>query len=226
MDTTYNFNDSLKRIDAILQTATDLNISQTIPDRETYGLSGTKVCYGTVASVRLQFNENKIDESLKLNIIESFFSESCQIFRYNSSCRDIIMSGFEMTVIYNTHLKTEIDSVVNDLACIRSLVSVIEKKTNISNGILDLRLSAYYGIINMSVMELSNFSKHILWYGNSIDISRKMLDDSDNNHIQINKSIWNNLNEFNQKLFNLKDGSSEIYEGNISNIIMNNWLIS
>ena len=53
-----------------------------------------------------------------------------------------------------------------------------------------------------------------------------MLDNVDNSSILINKIIWNNLSESTQKLFTPKNELSGNYEGNISNVIMNNWLDS
>ena len=130
MASKYNYLEGLERIDLRLQANVDSNRIPTIPRFEECGSSGTMLCYGTVASIRLLLmeDENIVDESQKLKIIESFFSESCQIIRSNSSCRDIIVSNLTITAIYNTALKAEIDDVISDLARIRSLISIIEKK--------------------------------------------------------------------------------------------------
>ena len=186
------------------------------------------LCYGTVVSIQLRpiADEYKVDESQNYKIIESFFSEACQIIRSNSSCRDIIVSNLTITAIYNTALKSEIDEVINDLARIRSLISIIEKKSNMPRGLLDIRISACYSSLSMTVVESSEISKRFLWNGDAITTSHQMLDDADNSSILISKIVWNNLSESNQKLFSPQNVFSDNYEGNIVNVAMNNWLDS
>ena len=228
MASNYNYLEGLKRIDLRLQTNVDSNRIQIIPRFEECGSRGTMLCYGTVASIRLLpiKDENNIDESQKLKIIESFFSEVCQVIRSNTSCRDIIVSRLTITAIYSTSLKSEIDDVISDLACIRSLIPIIEKKSNIARGLLDFRVSACYSSLSMTVVETSEISKRFLWDGDAIKTSHKMLDDADNNSIMINKLVWNNLSESNQKYFTPQNQLSDIYVGSIVNVLMNNWLDS
>ena len=52
-----------------------------------------------------------------------------------------------------------------------------------------------------------------------------MLDDADNNSIMINNLVWNNLSESNQKRFTPQKQLSDMYVGNIVNVLMNNWLL-
>lgn len=224
----YNYLEGLERIDLRLQTNLDSNRIPTIPGFDECGSRGTILCYGTVVSIQLRpvEDEYKIDESQKLKIIESFFSEACQIIRSNSSCRDIIVSNLTITAIYNTALKSEIDDVINDLARIRSLISIIEKKSNITRGLIDIRISACYSSLSMTVIESSEISKHFLWSGDAIKTSHKMLDDIDNSSILISKLVWDNLSESNQKCFIPHNQLSGMYVGNIVNVVMNNWLDS
>lgn len=228
MASKYNYLEGLERIDLRLQANVDSNRIPTIPRFEECGSRGTMLCYGTVASIRLLSieDENKVDESQKLKIIESFFSEACQIIRSNSSCRDIIVSNLTITAIYNTALKAEIDDVISDLARIRTLIPIIEKKSNITRGLLDIRISACYSSLSMTVVESSEISKRFLWNGDAITTSHQMLDDADNSSILISKFVWINLSESNQKLFAPRNLLSDSYVGNIVNVAMNNWLDS
>ena len=219
----YNYLEGLERIDLRLQSNVDSNRIPTIPHFEECGSMGTILCYGTVVSIQLRPVE---DESQNYKIIESFFSEACHIIRSNSSYRDIVVSNLTITAIYNTALKTEIDDVISDLARIRSLISIIEKKFNIPRGLLNVKMSACYGSLNMTVVELSEISKNFLWDGDAITTSHKMLDDSDNSPILISKLVWDNLSESNQKCFIPHNQISGMYVGNIVNAVMNNWLDS
>ena len=228
MASNYNYLDGLKRIDLRLEANADSNRIPTIPRFEECGSKGTILCYGTVASIRLLpiEDENIVDESQKLKIIESFFSEVCQVIRSNASCRDIILSGLTITAIYSTALKSEIDDVIGDLACIRSLIPIIEKKANVARGSFDIRISACYGSLSMTVVESNEISKRFLWNGDAIKTSHKMLDDADNSSILISKLVWDNLSESNQKNFTPQNRLSGMYVGNIVNVLMNNWLDS
>ena len=228
MASNYNYLDGLKRIDLRLEANVDSNRIPIIPRFEECGSKGTILCYGTVASIRLlpMEDENTVDESQKLKIIESFFSEACQVIRSNASCRDIIVSDLTITAIYSTALKSEIDDVIGDLACIRSLIPIIEKKSNMPRGLLDIRISACYSSLSMTVVESSEISKRFLWNGDAITTSHQMLDDADNSSILISKIVWNNLSESNQKRFTPQKQSDDMYVGNIVNVLMNNWLLS
>lgn len=219
----YNYLEGLERIDLRLQSNIDSNRIPTIPHFEECGSMGTILCYGTVVSIQLRPIE---DESQNYKIIESFFSETCQIIRSNSSCRDIIVSNLTITAIYNTALKSEMDDVISDLARIRSLISIIEKKSNMPRGLLDIRISACYSSLSMTVVESSEMSKHFLWDGDAIKTSHKMLDDADNGSILISKLVWDNLSESIQKKFTPQNRLSGMYVGNIVNVLMNNWLDS
>ena len=126
----------------------------------------------------------------------------------------------------NQPTPSEIDDVISDLARIRSLISIIEKKSNITRGLLDIRISACYSSLSMTVVESSEMSKHFLWDGDAIKTSHKMLDDADNSSILISKLVWDNLSESNQKNFTPQNRLSGMYVGNIVNVLMNNWLDS
>ena len=93
-------------------------------------------------------------------------------------------------------------------------------------GLLDIRISACYSSLSMTVVESSEISKSFLWNGDAITTSHQMLDDADNSSILISKIVWNNLSESNQKLFSPQNVLSDNYEGNIVNVAMNNWLDS
>ena len=106
------------------------------------------------------------------------------------------------------------------------MIPIIEKKSNITRGSFDIRISACYSSLSMTVVESSEISKRFLWNGDAIKTSQKMLDDADNNSIMINNLVWNNLSESNQKHFTPQKQLSDMYAGNIVNVLMNNWLDS
>ena len=106
------------------------------------------------------------------------------------------------------------------------MYSFIDSNNRITRGSFDIRISACYSSLSMTVVESSEISKHFLWNGDAIKTSHKMLDDADNNSIMINNLVWNNLSESNQKHFTTRKQLSDIYAGNIVNVLMNNWLDS
>ena len=103
---------------------------------------------------------------------------------------------------------------------------VIEKKIGIKRNTLKVKIAASYGKLSMSVVENRASYKQYLWRGDALTQALKMSNDAEFEFILINKVIWNNLTENNQKLFHLVSIFDETYEGKIVNIAMNNWLVT
>lgn len=225
MPTTYNFIKSLERLDLRISYQENDGYLSAIPSRDECETQRTVLAYGTAISIRYRIadvGENKSVSSMKA--LESFVSESYEIFRANSSCRDIIVLDSQIIAIYSTSLKTEINEMVDDLARIRTLAWVVEKKAGLMRGTILVNLAAYYDTLAMSVIDPNSNSKHFFWRGNAISKVQNLSDNTDYGSVFISKVIWNNLTDENQKLFKLSNNLYEVYFGNIVNRAMKNWL--
>lgn len=228
MPTKYNFIESLGKIDLFINATIDDNVSPVIPIINEIGNMVMQKLYGTVLSIRYNLTDTVLHyETDKKNIAYSaFVSEVCSICRSNSSCRDIIILDDEIRCIYNTSLKSEVNAVIDDLARIHSLASIVEKKIGFPYKSLLVKLSACYGRLDMSVIEQPSMHLQFRWSGFAWKKAILLSEKAKDNYTLVNRVIWNNLTDDNQKLFKLLDASEEIYEGNIINLAMNNWVIS
>lgn len=229
MPTKYNFLESLEKIEQYVDKRVDKNVSPTIPRPAEIVDQAIGRVYGTVLSVRYDWSETakNLDVETKLTACSAFVSEVCAICKANFSCRDIVVGDDLILSVYNTSLKTEVNEVIDDLARIRSLAAIVEKKAGLPYGTLQVRLSACYGQLNMSVVEYSSVYRRYRWGGRTWKQAISLSGQAKANRILINRVVWNNLTEGNQKLFRLLDvDKEEIYEGSIVNVAMNNWLLS
>ena len=228
MASTYNFLKSLERLDLRLNAQMDIKYLPVIPSYNECGTQGSLFVYGTVVAVRFCLSEENlnISETKAVKTLECFVSEVCEIFRSNQSCRDVIVSDSMITTVYNTSMKTEINGLLDDMAMVRSIAAVISKKAELGNKQITVKLAACYDKLSMSVVEARNAYKQYLWRGDAINKAYKLSDKARDGSILLNKVVWNNLTDANQKLFELNSIFEEVYEGRIVNIAMNNWLDS
>lgn len=226
MASTYNFLKSLENIDSRIKDEMNSNSLPAIPLFGECGDVGTHFVYGTVVSVRFGIRENvsNLTDIAATKLLECFVAESCEILRSNQSCRDVIVMDSMITAVYSTSLKTEINELLDDMARIRSMASVVCKKAGFANNQITVRLAACYDCLTMSIVESRPTYKQYLWRGTAISKALDLSEKVDEGCILISKVVWNNLTDANQKLFKLNSFFEEVYEGSIVNIAMNNWL--
>ena len=128
----YNFKESFKRIDDILnESDKSFEKLKSIPARNnlTYK-NGFYVDCSTISvtlrdSIKLP---TRFSLPLLTKIYRSFISETVAILNSNRQCVDIRINGDCVSGVYNTPHKTDIDSVFSDAAKITSLVKILSCK--------------------------------------------------------------------------------------------------
>lgn len=231
MATSYNFLESLSRIEECRNNSIMDDVLTSIPDfNETHERNIMKA-WGSVVYIKHidVYNLKRYsdaDDYYLLQAILAFASEVCRIFRSNASCRDIIVADDRIIAVYNTSFKEEMNELINDLARIRTLSYVVEKKFKLSYKSLSVKIAACYGRLDMSVVENRSSYKQYVWTGEAKKKAEELIEKGEEDKIFINRLVWKNLTEENQKLFKLIGVLDEDYEGKIVNIAMNNWLNS
>lgn len=177
--------------------------------------------YNTIAESNAAYNAALEAMEWVLNKVYKWLEEHA-----NESCIDVIVNESMITAVYNTPLKIDMNDLLDDLAMIKSIALVISKKAELENERIIVKIGACYDKLSMSIVESENAHKQYLWRGNVIDKAYKLSENAQDGSILINKLIWNNITDANQKLFELNSKFEEVYEGRIGNIVMNNWLIS
>lgn len=228
MPTLYKFPKALERLESRINIYTDEKYLPQIPSFEECGFQGSYLVYGTVVSIQFDYSSDNVGETTikEIKALECFTSAICEVFRSNSSCRDVIVTNKSVLAVYSTPFKSEINEVIDDLARVLSLASVVEKKLGLRRKTIKVQEAACYDKLSMSVLESRNYCKQFLWRGKAISDAIKMSQDANYYSIWINKKIWNNLTDNYQKMFKFISLLDESYEGKIVNVAMNNWLDS
>jgi len=129
----FNFSDSLSRIDERLNTDANGQPSLTIPrfDEISYHFAGKVL--GAVLSIKYSIQDKELSDlsSTEEASLTCFVAEVCEILRANASCRDIIVGDERIQSVFSTSLKKELDELIDDIARVRSIAMVVEKKAGL-----------------------------------------------------------------------------------------------
>jgi len=228
MATTYNFTDSLERIDAMLASEIPEKPGRAIPSMEAINASAVYMPQATVIHVNFEIMPNiwhPVDVKYNLPVIQCFVSEAISIGGNSSCCKDIMVTDKCLCLVYDTSLKTELNEALDDAARVRTLALVVSKKAK-QRGMPAIKASIGmdYGAVNMLPINLHDdrFSR-FMWMGETIDRASRNADTADDD-IVISDIVWKNLTENNRKLFEMEGLSFSTYRGKIVNIAMNNWV--
>lgn len=180
--------------------------------------------YGTALSIRFNIKERLIEpekeESIIIKWYNLFVSETYEIVKSNMSFRDFMVLQNEVIVIYNTSLKHEMDKLIEDMGRINTLIKIINKKLNIDNERTNISLAACYDKMLMYKITDNKY----YWKGDNIEKASSLSLNNDKKNMIVNRPIWTNLFEDNQKMFERMDSKHELYCGSIINIALNNML--
>lgn len=229
MATLYNFIESLSRIDDILSSIIPEKAEGAIPNAENIKPTEVYLPQATVIHVRYEIVSdmwNPVDKKYELPVIHSFISEVISIGSACTCCKDIIVTGDYLLLIYDTSLKTELNEALDDAARFRTIAMVVSKKAK-QRGypMIKASIGMDYGAVSMFPVNQrdSRFPRY-LWKGEAIEQAKKNSEKADDD-IVISDIVWKNLTENNRKLFEGDTRSFSTYRGKIVNIAMNNWIL-
>lgn len=164
-------------------------------------------------------------EEKSLQVMQAFLSEASNIAMMHENCKDIICMNDRMTLIYSTAYKEELNVALDDAARIRSLAMIVSK-IGIQNGLnpITVNIGMDFGVVEMYKMKgNSKGAPRYAWRGPAIRNAIKNAMDA-KDELVISRTVWNNLTENSQKLFERQSVLTENYRGRVINIMMNNWL--
>lgn len=148
------------------------------------------------------------------------------VFSENTRCKDIQTLGCRVVGIFDTPYKQDVDSALESVGKINSLFNLVNKlrgqrnEHNINKGI-----GMAYGQLHLTACPLVD-EIVINWSGEPLETSLKYAEDamSVSTRVYVAYSIYNNLKEEYQKLFN--EGSEGKYVSNPINIAFDHWIES
>lgn len=229
----YNFNNSLKRIDEILDSSdNDYEEKGTsIPSKN--NLTFTNGYYVDVSAIFVDIRDSSSLSSIHrrptlAKIYRAFISEVVAIMNGNKNCHEINIVGDCVSGIFETKRKSDINNLIS-LACrIYSLIEIINcklSKKNIQNIKVGIGIDYGRALMIKAGYKGSEINE-IVWMGDVVNNSSKLCNSANrynSKQILISSTIYDNLNEHNMGLFDLNK-SLGCYETNAYNIEMNNWL--
>ncbi len=229
MATTYNFAESLNRIDAVLSAKIPDKAAGGIPVVETIDSSAVYMPQATVVHVNFEIEQDMwqpVDEKYSLPVIQSFIAEAMNIGGACECCKDIMIAEKYLRLVYDTPLKKDLNEALDDAARIKTLALVVSKKAKQKRmPLIKASVGMDYGAVTLLPVNLhdNRFSKFI-WMGESVKRAEELAGKADDD-IVISTIVWKNLTENNRKLFEAEYLLSTFYRGKIVNIAMNNWVI-
>ena len=229
----FNLESSLKRIDAILNADNkQFEEADSIPDRDK--LTYTNGFYVNCAALFVDIRESSTmtDEHKRpvlAKIYRSFISEIVALFNGNSITKEVNIHGDCVWCVCDTPYKSDIDELFSMAARACSMVDILnyklEKKeyTTYSVGV-----GIDYGRALMIKAGCDGSGiNDVIWMGDVVNQACHLCNEANSGYFDkrvfLSNVVYNNLNEDNQKLCS-KDVGRDIYQANIVNITMNNWL--
>ena len=229
MATTYNFTESLSRIDAFLSSRVPEKAEGAIPALMAINPSAVYMPQATVIHVNYEIVQDMwqpVDEKYSLPVIQSFVSEAMNIGGACDCCKDIVIAENNLRFVYDTPMKKDLNEALDDAARIKTLAMVVSKKAKQKKcPTIKASVGMDYGVVSMlPVNLLDNRFARFIWKGETVKNAEELANKADD-EIVISPIVWKNLTENNRKLFEAEPIFSTCYRGKIVNIAMNNWVI-
>ncbi len=229
----FNLESSLKRIDAILNADNkQFEEANSIPSREK--LTYTNGFYVDCAALFVDIRESSTmtDEHKRpvlAKVYRSFISEIVALFNENNITKEVNIHGDCVWCVCDTPYKSDIDELFSMAARACSIVDILNyklKKKGYTTYSVGVGIDYGRALMIKAGCEGSGIND-VIWMGDVVNQACHLCNDANSGYFDkrvfLSNVIYNNLNEDNQKLCS-KDVGRDIYQANIVNITMNDWL--
>lgn len=229
----FNLESSLKRIDAILNADNNqFEEANSIPNRDK--LTYTNGFYVNCAALFVDIRESSTmtDEHKRpvlAKVYRSFISEIVALFNENNITKEVNIHGDCVWCVCDTPYKSDIDELFSMAARACSMVDILNyklKKKGYTTYSVGVGIDYGRALMIKAGCEGSGIND-VIWMGDVVNQACHLCNDANSGYFDkrvfLSNVIYNNLNEDNQKLCS-KDVGRDIYQANIVNITMNNWL--
>lgn len=229
----FNLESSLKRIDAILNADNkQFEEANSIPSRDK--LTYTNGFYVNCAALFVDIRESSTmtDEHKRpvlAKVYRSFISEIVALFNENNITKEVNIHGDCVWCVCDTPYKSDIDELFSMAARACSMVDILNyklKKKGYTTYSVGVGIDYGRALMIKAGCEGSGIND-VIWMGDVVNQACHLGNDANSGYFDkrvfLSNVVYNNLNEDNQKLCS-KDVGRDIYQANIVNITMNNWL--
>lgn len=229
----YDLDSSISRIDEILDASNDAFVeSDSIVDREKLTYTNGFYVHCTALFVDIRDSSNMTDAHKRpvlAKIYRSFVSEMVALMNGHDTCREVNINGDCVWCVCETNYKKDIDGVFSLAAKACSLVDILNyklKKKGYQRYEVGVGLDYGRALMIKAGYKGSNI-QDILWMGDVVNQACHLSNEANSGYFDkrvfLSNFIFDNLNDDNKKLCT-KDGGRDIYQADIVNIGMNDWL--
>ena len=230
-NTVYKFEDSLLRIDEILNSdSSSYEELKSIPSRDK--LTYTNGFYVNCTAIFVDICDSSEltsfhERPVLAKIYRSFISEMVALFNGFEQCREISINGDCVWCIFDSPKKTDIDSAFYAAASANALINVLNYKLKKKGyQTYDATIGMDYG---RALMQKAGYKgsqiNDVIWMGDVVNSACHLCNENRGffgKRIFLSKIIYNNLSDNYKSLCNLF--SNGIYHSNAINVEINNWL--
>ena len=231
-NTTYNLQNSLDRIDEILNSPNICETKDSIPSRG--DLTFTNGFYVNCAAIFVDICgsselTNVHTRPVLAKIYRSFISELVALFNGEETCREISINGDCVWGVFEINISTQANIIVDIAAKASSLIDILNHKLQQKGyQTIQVGIGADYGRALMAKAGYKSSSiNDVIWMGDVVNSACHLCSfgskTSNDNRVMISESIYNNCSDKYKGYFN-KNYNRNCYHGNIHNIAMNTWL--
>ena len=229
----YEFKTALDRIDEIIN-ANNSNFEDkdSIPSHDKLTFSNGFYVYCTALFVDIRDSSTMTNEHRRpvlAKIYRSFISEMVALMNSNGKTKEICINGDCVWCVCDIPFKSDIDDVFSLAARICSMVDILNYKLKKKEySTYEVGVGIDYGRALMIKAGHKNSEiNDIVWMGDVVNNACHLCNEANislfDKRVFLSNVIYDNLNETNQKLCS-KDDVRDIYQANIVNIEMNEWL--
>ena len=229
----YDFNSSLSRIDEILDASNDsFEESDSIVDREKLTYKNGFYVYCTALFVDIRDSSNMTDahkRPILAKIYRSFISEMVALMNGHDTCREVNINGDCVWCVCETKYKADIDGVFSLAAKACSLVDILNYKLKKKNyQTYQVGVGIDYGrALMIKAGNDGSGINDVVWMGDVVNQACHLCNEANSGffdkRVFLSNIIYDNLNDNNKALCS-KDGGRDIYQADVVNINMREWL--
>ena len=229
----FNLDSSLRRIDDILDAdGKSFEELDYIPCRSR--LTYTNGFYVDCAALFVDIRDSSAmtDEHKRpvlAKIYRSFISEMVALFNDNSIVNEVNIHGDCVWCVCDTQHQSDIDELFSLAARACSLVDILNYKLN-KKGYTTYSVGVgldYGRALMIKAGHDGSGINDVVWMGDVVNQACHLCNEANSGYFDkrvfLSNVIYENLNEANKKLCT-KDAGRDIYQANVVNVEMNNWL--
>lgn len=229
----YDLDTSLARIDDILDASNDsFEESDSIVDRSKLTYTNGFYVYATALFVDIRDSSNMTDAHKRpvlAKIYRSFISEMVALMNGHSACKEVNINGDCVWCVCETNYKADIDGVFSLAAKACSLVDILNfKLSKRGYQTYEVGVGIDYGrALMIKAGNKGSGLNDVVWMGDVVNQACHLSNEANSGYFDkrvfLSNVIYDNLNDKNKNLCS-KDGGRNIYQADVINIGMSDWL--